>query len=110
MNKEQVYYLILEELEEFIDELQLQIEDLKNEQNLLNDFEAEEIIAFENEIETNQLVIEQVLSLMFILKSIAHARHELDFYDESEREYVNGLSEEMFGEAILKSSVNKKVS
>lgn len=110
MNKEQIYFLMFEELEEFIDELQLQSEDLKKEQRLLDDFEKEEINAFENEIETNELVIEQVVSLMFILKSIAHARHELDFYDESEREYVNGLSEEMFGEALLKTKTSKKIS
>lgn len=110
MNKEQVYYLIFEELEEFIEEINLQNADLFKEKRMLDNFDVEEIIEIDNEIETNDLVIEQVSSLIFLLKSIAHARHELDFYDDSEKEYVNGLSEELFGESLLKNASKKKVS
>lgn len=110
MNKESVYYLIFEELEEFIEEIQLQNQDLRKAKLLLDDLNAEEIVDIDNEIETNNLVAEQVDSIIFILKSIAHARHELDFYEEHEKEYVNDLSEKMFGESILKTPKKNNIS
>jgi len=110
MTNEDMYKYVIDDLEEFMEEL------YKEKQDFMSQFNGQalgQVLDNQDEIEgylkslTN--ISENLQNSIFLIKSVAFTRHGIVLYDESEKEFVDDVSRDLFGETVF-DVVKKKVS
>lgn len=108
MNRNELYEGMIFEMEEFLSELYEERQELLDSltgstlQDVLD--EKKEI---EDYLDSLNSVIENVENSMFVVKAIAFSRYDIVLFNNQEKEFVNDVSEETFGEEVFNIIKNK---